>query len=47
MLALLSFYRDTMNSMMEALLPPLLRLVHKDCKQPVVMQVGTVWIRAT
>ncbi|GFH22696.1 uncharacterized protein HaLaN_20203, partial [Haematococcus lacustris] len=31
-------YRDTMMCMLESLLPPLLRLVTKDCKQPVAMQ---------
>jgi hypothetical protein len=36
-----------MNRMFEALLPPLLRLVTKDCKQPVPMQVGCRWHQAS
>ncbi|KAF5834888.1 hypothetical protein DUNSADRAFT_8192 [Dunaliella salina] len=31
-------FRETMLEMLESLLQPLLRLVSKDCKQPVVMQ---------
>jgi hypothetical protein len=29
-----------MEGMIESLLPPLLRMVSKDCKQAVAMQVG-------